>query len=149
MKKTIEKKMWVVVAFGMDYNDEIYSQSQYTDPVEIFDNKDDANKRCDELNILELRGKDLMDYGYDPNDFAEDVEGVKQWFRDHKLDPDTSMCISSDKKKITDKDLIELYNMLYIQFHSVREVPYIEIVKLKPKAQKDASRFAKFGKENE
>lgn len=134
----MEKIGYIVCAFGFDYDDSHYSQSEHGDPVEVYDNEEDALKRSDELNLQAMKGKDLRYYN-GGSSIADDMDAVEAWFERHGLSSD-SLYIPEDTT-IEKADLVQLYNMLYIQFHSVRSV---KIMEPKPKpAPSGSNRFQK------
>jgi hypothetical protein len=64
-KKKKEKVVYVVTRTAFDYDDNIYSESDGSTNCDAYIERADAVRVCEERNISELRGCDLLEYSYD------------------------------------------------------------------------------------
>ncbi len=67
-------KYYIIQHKASEYNDEVYSiQDEGGTPVKVFKTRQDAEAQLDKLELKELIGLEIIQWGYDTNEIFKDV----------------------------------------------------------------------------
>ena len=112
---------FVIMSIHYEYNDEVYhtTESDAGKPLKVFTDEAQAQKYADRLNVQELRGLEIGSYTYDLDDIQEDPEAFEAWFKKFGVEVNDAKWNLTVPKEATDTDLLELYNMITLEFYTV------------------------------
>lgn len=122
------KQGYAVLEVGYEYNDEVYHTGNYgatyEAPKNIFTDKEAAEKAAKEASITKLRGTSLGHYGYGPDEFTNDPDGLAEFFQktwdiEIAVDDWDEWSIPSSA---TDEQLLAIQDMINLEFFTVKPV---------------------------
>jgi hypothetical protein len=124
----MEKKGYIVLEIGWEYNDEYYSTGNYGEmyeaPSEIFIDKDKAKAEWLKKEIASLKGVNLMNYigEQDLTDYlTTDEETFEKFLKDTwNLELDDYEIEIPQKAK--DEDIIKLIGLISLRFFKLHEI---------------------------
>ncbi len=113
---------YVVFERGYEYNDETYNapESPGGDPKRVTFSKEDAIKLVKELNRESFRGLYLGQYCYEISEIVDDVETLKQIFKDNKWKWDEDEVTIPEKATNEQLDIVvDMINLSFFQYQEV------------------------------
>lgn len=117
-------KVYLVVPYKYEYNDEIYYQQGAKIPQNGYKSKEKALFEVTEKNMKIFRGLTLSDYAYDLNEIIPDIEAFNQVAQKVGLPliPEDRWQQITIPASISDEHLFELMQHIDLTFYQVVEV---------------------------
>jgi hypothetical protein len=103
-------KYYIIQEKGYEYNDEIYSVSEYGSPVQVFKSKTEANLAADKLNYKKLLDTEIGQYAYDITDIVDD------------MDTFLSIINAASGKNYTEEDIDYKFEMPQLSYEEYQKI---------------------------